>query len=605
MANPQIRYSIFPSNPEAHLFEVRCTVDNPDPWGQAFSLPTWIPGSYLIREFAKHVVRIRAHSGHKLLRMVKLDKNTWQVEPFDGPVTVTMEVYAWDLSVRGAHLDTTHGFFNGPSVFLKVGDREHEPVEVEILPPKGAKYRNWGVATAMRRKGARPYLFGTFEAANYDELIDHPVEMGTFELATFKAAGVQHDIAITGRHRTDMRRLTKDLKTLCETQIAFFGMPAPMDRYVFLVTAVGEGYGGLEHRASTALICSRNDLPHEGMDKPTSGYRTFLGLASHEYFHTWNVKRIKPAAFTPYDLERENYTTLLWAFEGFTSYYDDLLLVRAGLMPRNTYLDTLGRNITTLLRTSGRKKQTVAESSFDAWIKYYRSDENTPNAGVSYYGKGSLVALGLDLLIRDQTGGRKSLDDVMRALWKRYGMKGIGVPEDGIEKTAEQVTGLKLKRFFDQAVRSTTDLPLQKLLATVGVDMALRTPRSGVDRRERKPTRAETAAGRGVALGIRTGTEGGNVRITHVLDGGAAQKAGLASGDLVIAMDGLRVTPDQFESHVSRYRAGETIVLHTFRRDELNVVNVTLAATKPDAWSLTVNEDKEGARARKRWLGAD
>ena len=605
MNKPQIRYSIFPSNPEAHLFEVRCTVDNPDPWGQIFTMPTWIPGSYLIREFAKHVVRIRAQNGRKQLRLVKLEKNAWQVEPFDGPVTVTIEVYAWDLSVRGAHLDTTHGFFSGAAVFLQVEGRDDEAVEVDILPPKGAKYRNWGVATAMKRKGAKPYLFGTYEAANYDELIDHPVEMGTFELATFKAGGVQHDIAITGRHRADMRRLTKDLKTLCETQIEFFGMPAPMDYYVFLVTAVGDGYGGLEHRASTALICSRNDLPQEGMGKPTGGYRTFLGLASHEYFHTWNVKRIKPAAFTPYDLQRENYTTLLWAFEGLTSYYDDLLLVRSGLMSRSTYLETLGRNVTSLLRTSGRKKQTVAESSFDAWIKYYRADENMPNAGVSYYGKGSLIGLSLDLLIRNQTNGRKSLDDVMRALWKRYGMKGIGVPEDGIEKTAEQVTGLKLKRFFDQAVRSTVDLPLQKLLVTVGVDMALRPPRSGVDRRERKPTRAELAADRGVALGIRTGSEGGNVRITHVLDGGAAQKSGLSSGDVVIAMDGLRVTLENFEGQIARYKAGQTVTLHTFRRDELHVVDVTLAAAKPDAWSLSVNDNAAGARNRKRWLHTD
>ena len=605
MNKPQIRYSIFPGNPEAHLFEVRCTVDNPDPWGQIFTMPTWIPGSYLIREFAKHVVRIRAQNGRKQLRLVKLEKNAWQVEPFDGPVTVTIEVYAWDLSVRGAHLDTTHGFFSGAAVFLQVEGRDDEAVEVDILPPKGAKYRNWGVATAMKRKGAKPYLFGTYEAANYDELIDHPVEMGTFELATFKAGGVQHDIAITGRHRADMRRLTKDLKTLCETQIEFFGMPAPMDYYVFLVTAVGDGYGGLEHRASTALICSRNDLPQEGMGKPTGGYRTFLGLASHEYFHTWNVKRIKPAAFTPYDLQRENYTTLLWAFEGLTSYYDDLLLVRSGLMSRSTYLETLGRNVTSLLRTSGRKKQTVAESSFDAWIKYYRADENMPNAGVSYYGKGSLIGLSLDLLIRNQTNGRKSLDDVMRALWKRYGMKGIGVPEDGIEKTAEQVTGLKLKRFFDQAVRSTVDLPLQKLLVTVGVDMALRPPRSGVDRRERKPTRAELAADRGVALGIRTGSEGGNVRITHVLDGGAAQKSGLSSGDVVIAMDGLRVTLENFEGQIARYKAGQTVTLHTFRRDELHVVDVTLAAAKPDAWSLSVNDNAAGARNRKRWLHTD
>ena len=604
MKTPQIRYSIFPANPEAHLFELRCTVDNPDPWGQVFSLPAWIPGSYLIREFAKHVVRIRAQSGRKPLRMVKLDKNTWQVEPFDGPVTVTMEVYAWDLSVRGAHLDTTHGFFNGPSVFLRVEGRDEDPVEVEILPPKGAKYRNWGVATAMKRKGARPYLFGTYEATNYDELIDHPVEMGTFELATFRAAGVQHDIAITGRHRTDMRRLTKDLKALCETQIGFFGTPAPMDRYVFLVTAVGDGYGGLEHRASTALLCSRNDLPHEGMDKPGSGYRTFLGLVSHEYFHTWNVKRIKPAAFTPYNFNVENYTTLLWAFEGFTSYYDDLLLVRAGLMPRNTYLETLGRNITNLLRVAGRKKQTVAESSFDAWIKYYRSDENTPNAGVSYYLKGSLIALSLDLLIREQTGGRKSLDHVMRALWKKYGMKGMGVPEDGIEQLAEQVSGLKLKRFFDQAIRSTADLPLQKLLASVGVDMQQRPARPGTDRRD-QAAKKEQPAPRGAALGVRTGKEGGDVKLSQVFDGGAAQKAGLAAGDIVIAIDGLRVTPENFDAMLGRHRPGETVPVHAFRRDELHVLDVTLAAATAHDWTLTFNENQAAARARRRWLGTD
>ncbi len=597
MKTPSIRYAIVPSNPEAHLFEVRCTVHNPDPWGQVFSLPTWIPGSYLIREFARHVVRISAQSGRKVLGIVKLDKNTWHVDPADGPVTVTMEVYAWDLSVRGAHLDTTHGFFNGPSVFLKVDGREEEPVEVEILPPKGAKYRNWGVATAMRRKGAKAYLFGTYEAANYDELIDHPVEMGTFELATFRAGGVQHDIAITGQQRADMRRLTRDLKTLCENQIEFFGKPAPMDRYVFLVTAIGDGYGGLEHRASTALVCSRNDLPHESMDAPTSGYRTFLGLASHEYFHTWNVKRIKPAVFTPYDLDRENYTTLLWAFEGFTSYYDDLLLVRAGLMPHDTYLETLGKNISALLRTGGRKKQTVAESSFDAWIKYYRADENMPNAGVSYYLKGSLIALGLDLLIREQTDGRKSLDHVMRALWKKYGMKSIGVPEDGIEQVAEQVSGLKLKRFFDQAVRSTADLPLQKLLASVGVDMQHGPARSAASAKNSKKDSGATA------LGVRTGKESGDLKLSHVLDGGAAQKAGLAAGDILIAIDGLRVTPEKFDAMLGRYRAGDTVPVHAFRRDELHVMEVTLAAAIPDDWTLTVNDNPAAARARKRWLG--
>src|SRR5581483_4613820 len=333
----------------------------------------------------------------------------------------------------GAHLDTTHAFFNGPSVFLKVEGREDDPCEVEILPPKGARYRSWRVATAMRRKDAGPNGFGTYRADNYDELIDHPVEIGAFTLPAFRACGVPHGVALTGRHRADMDRLCRDLKVLCETQIRFFGEPAPMDRYLFLVTAVGEGYGGLEHRSSTALLCSRDDLPQKGVAEVTNGYRTFLGLASHEYFHTWNVKRIRPAAFSPYDLNRESYTTLLWAFEGITSYYDDLLLVRSGLITRDAYLELLGKAVTSVLRAPGRLKQTVEESSFDAWIKYYRQDENAPNAMVSYYVKGGLVALCLDLLIRSETQGRRSLDRVMRALWKRYGQKGVGIPEDGIE----------------------------------------------------------------------------------------------------------------------------------------------------------------------------
>ncbi|HKQ24557.1 MAG TPA: M61 family metallopeptidase [Burkholderiales bacterium] len=598
-----ILYSIFPSSPEAHLFEVRCTVSDPDPAGQKFSLPTWIPGSYLIREFAKNVVRIRAQSGRKQVPLVKLDKNTWQVAPTEGPVTVTMEVYAWDLSVRGAHLDTTHAFFNGPSVFPKVQGRESDPCEVEILPPKGARYRNWRIATAMSRKGAKPYGFGTYQAINYDELIDHPVEIGTFTLATFKACGVPHDIAITGRHRADMNRLCRDLKTLCETQIRFFGEPAPMERYVFLVTAVGEGYGGLEHRASTALLCSRDELPQKGVEEVTNSYRTFLGLCSHEYFHTWNVKRIKPAAFAPYDLDIENYTTLLWAFEGITSYYDDVFLVRSGLISRDAYLESVAKSITSVLRGSGRKKQTVAESSFDAWIKYYRQDENAPNAVVSYYVKGGLVALCLDLLVREQTGGRKSLDHVMRALWKRHGLKGIGVEEDGIERLAEEVTGLKLKRFFDQALRTTSDLPLEKLLTGVGVDMELRRPESSADKGGKRSTKPATALTRLADLGVRTTDSCGDLKVTHVLDGGAAQKAGLAAGDTIIALDELRVTPKNFDGRLGSFRPGETVQVHAFRRDELLVLNMTLAAPPAHTCVLSVSSDRTATTFRRRWLG--
>ena len=610
MAN--IHYRIVPIRPEAHLFEVGCTVADPDPEGQCFALPAWIPGSYLVRDFARHIVTIRAQSGSsgrgKSLALEKLDKHTWRCEPTAGPITLTCEVYAWDLSVRGAHLDATHAFFNGTSVFLRVLGKEDRRCDVEIAPPPAvgpnrARYRRWEVATALKRKRAPQWGFGLYTAADYDELIDHPVELGSFSRKTFYAKRVLHEIVITGRHRADMSRLARDMKRICEAQIDFFGAPAPMDRYVFLITAVGEGYGGLEHRASTALMCSRKDLPTPGMKEPTEAYRSFLGLVSHEYFHTWNVKRIKPAAFTPYDLNRENHTTLLWAFEGLTSYYDDLMLVRSGLLSKDKYLETLARNITQLLRAPGRKKQSVTDSSFDAWTKYYRQDENSTKSIVSYYGKGSLVGLCLDLHIRRSTGGRKSLDDVMLALWKKHGKTGLGVAEDGIERLAEAVTKLKLKRLFDRWLRSTAELPLADLLASHGVELALRPAQSEGDKGGLGPVKSASLPVRAV-VGARGNAAAGEFRLTHVLEGGAAQTAGLSAGDVVAAVDGIRIGTGGMEAALAGRKPGESLQVHAFRRDELMVFTLVLGAPQADTCVLSVTEDKnaEARRLRTRWL---
>jgi predicted metalloprotease with PDZ domain len=595
-----IHYSIFPSSPEAHLFAVSCTVAEPDPGGQQFSLPAWIPGSYLLREFARHVVRVRARSGRNEIPIAKLNKNTWVAEPCAGPLTIEYEVYAFDLSVRGAYLDTTRGFFNGTCVFMRVHGAEELRHEVELRRPQGTAYRKWRVATAMPRAGADSYAFGRYAADNYDELIDHPVELGEFSLATFRAAGVPHDIVISGRHDCDMKRLARDLKKLCETQIAFWG-EAPMKRYVFLVLALGDGYGGLEHRASTSLVCSRDSLPRADTPATDEKYTTFLGLCSHEYFHTWNVKRIKPEAFTPYDLDHESHTTLLWAFEGITSYYDDLMLVRAGLISRDAYLELLSKTMTQVQRGSARLKQSVAESSFDAWTKFYRQDENAPNSIVSYYSKGSLIALSLDLLICQKTEGRRSLDHVMRILWKRYGRIGKGVPEDGVEQVAEQVTGVNLRRFFDSAVHGTEELPLARLLKYVGVDLQLRPAESASDRGGK--SKKTEGAGKRVELGIRTRTNGNEINISHVLDDGSAQRAGLSAGDVLVAVDDLRVTSSNLEELLSRHRAGEHVRLHAFRRDELMLFDVTLAAPPRDTVTLTVLEDHSHDKARRAWLG--
>ncbi len=592
-----LRYRITPLRPEAHLFEVVLTIAEPAATGQRVALPAWIPGSYMIREFSRNIVTIEASSRGKPVALTKLDKNTWAADRCEGALAIRCEIYAWDLSVRAAHLDQTHGFFNGTSVFLRVPGFEDGPHEVEILPPKGRAYAGWKVATTLPCvRGTALHGFGLYRADNYDELVDHPVEMGDFKLLKFSACGVPHEMAITGKHDCDTRRLADDLKKICETQIRFFhGRNAgpkqvPFKRYVFQTMAVGDGYGGLEHRASTALICNRNDLPHAGMEGVPEGYRTFLGLCSHEYFHTWNVKRIKPAAFAPYDLTQENYTRLLWAFEGFTSYYDDLMLVRTGVIDEPAYLGLLAKTIQGVLRGSGRLKQTVAESSFDAWTKYYRQDENAPNAIVSYYTKGSLVALCLDLLLRSRSEGSLSLDDVMRHLWRHYGAhfetRGTGVPEDGLFKAAIAVApGMKrvLERFFDAAVNGTGDLPLKAMLGGMGLELA-------IDKGS-KP-----------ALGARTAAAGDGVRLTHVLDYGGAQAAGLSAGDVVIAIDGIKVSNGTLDALLARRKLGATIHVHAFRRDELIEREVRLGHPEL-AVELKAAKDASPAtvRLRRAW----
>ena len=591
-----IHYTIVPKDLAAHLYAVTVTVNQPDPIGQCFSLPAWIPGSYMIREFARNIVQISAESDGKKIGLSKLDKHTWIADECEGVLTVRYEVYAWDLSVRTAHLDQTHGFFNGSSVFLRVEDREDSVHIVDIQKPQGSDYDKWRVATAMRQLKARRYGFGTYIASNYDELIDHPVELGTFALATFRAHGVQHDVVFTGRvPNLDLPRLTADLTKICEAQIAFFepkNKRAPVDRYVFMTMVVADGYGGLEHRASTALICSRADLPVRGQPEMSDGYRTFLGLCSHEYFHTWNVKRIKPAAFVPYDLAIENYTPLLWLFEGFTSYYDDLMLLRSGVINAPAYLKLVGKTINSVLRGSGRRKQSVAESSFDAWLKYYRQDENASNAIVSYYTKGSLVALALDLTIRAETRGGKSLDDVMLALWQQYGRdfyqdgkEGRGVDEADLDALFDSVTGLKLQRVLDRWVRGTEDIPLAKLLAPFGIVL-------NDDRKNGKP-----------GLGMRTARDGNDCKIAAIYETGAAHRAGLSAGDVLVAIDGLRVNANNLDVLLGRYRIGDKIGIHAFRRDELLMFTATVAAPDAPAVSLAT-EDKPVAavRLRQAWL---
>ena len=587
--NPAIAYSIVGHDLAAHLFHVTLTVDAPAPDGQIFALPAWIPGSYMIREFSRNIVRIRAESNGEPVALTKLDKHSWQAasqkDPLKtgpSPLTLHYEVYAWDLSVRAAHLDQNHAFFNGTSVFLRVLGQEDLPHVVDIQRPADEAAQTWRVATSLPELKAKRYGFGTYIAADYDELIDHPVEQGDFALATFKAHGIPHDIVISGRvPNLDLARLSADLKKICETQIAFFepkSKQAPMNRYVFMTLAVGDGYGGLEHRASTALICARADLPSTTATSKdiSDGYLQYLGLCSHEYFHTWNVKRIKPAAFAPYNLQVENYSPLLWLFEGFTSYYDDLMLVRAGVIAEPAYFKLLGKTIASVLRGSGRTKQSVADSSFDAWGKYYRQDENAPNAIISYYTKGSLIGLALDLSIRAKTGGKKSLDDVMRALWQRYGRDfynggGRGVTPAEVEALFDEISGGRFKPFFDKYIRGTEDVPLAKMLAPFGVKYS-------DERKTSKPS-----------LDANIGRDGNDCKLSSVHENGAAHLAGLSAGDLLVAIDGLRVTATNLETLLSRYGVGSDVEVHAFRRDELMTFSMTLQGDRVPGITLALD----------------
>jgi len=599
-----IQYQIQPIAPEAHIFGVELTISDPDPSGQQLTLPAWIPGSYMIRDFARNIVTLEASCNGEKVVAEKQDKQTWLCEPCNGDLVVTYQVYAWDLSVRSAHLDDSHGYFNGTSVFLKVKGREHEPCDVEIVQPDGDGYKEWRLATTLPRKGAKHLGFGSYQASSYDELIDNPVEMGSFSHGVFDIYGTPHEIAITGRHGCDMERLCRDLKLVCQTHVDMFGELPQMERYLFQVMAVGDGYGGLEHRSSTSLICKRSDLPQSWVEEVTEGYRQFLGLCSHEYFHLWNIKRIRPAAFKDSDLSSEAYSRLLWFFEGVTSYYDDLALVRSGFIDAESYLDLLGQTATRVMRGSGRLKQTVEESSFDAWTKFYKQDENAPNSIVSYYTKGALIALALDLTMRRDSRGEKSLDDLMRAIWRNHGKPDIGVSETDIELLAGKVYGLDLAPFFDQALRGTKDLPLEELLDTVAVGYELHSStgakeKGGLKKGDAKPLRPTAN------LGVLHKSDAAGVKLTAVMDTGPAVESGLAAGDVLIAIDGIKVNSENLDQLLGAAKIGTTVHIHAFRRDELRRFEVEMRPSEPNTCYLSLLEEngQEQESGQQAWLG--
>ena len=565
-----------------HQFRVTMTLRAPAN-EQGLSLPVWIPGSYLVREFARHLSGIEARQGPRSVRLEQTDKARWLAHcAGNTPLQVSYRVYAFDTSVRAAFLDDERAFFNGTSLCLRAEGHEAAPHRIELagLP------RDWQVATAMAPVPGRTRVY---EAADYDEAVDHPFEMGAFWRGAFEARGVPHEFVVAGAHAPfDGERLLADAQRICEAQIALWhgrGAKArlPFERYVFALNTVEEGRGGLEHRASTALLAPRRGLPRSGMGTLSEPYVDLLGLISHEYFHAWNVKRMRPSDFTRYDYTRENNTRLLWFFEGFTSYYDDLMLLRCGAIDAPRYLALLAKTINGVLATPGRFVQSLAQASFDAWIKFYRPDENTPNATVSYYAKGALVGLALDLQLREADA---SLDALMRTLWKAT--NGGPLDEAQILQAVEAAAGSALARDLSQWVHGTQDPPLQHLLQGAGV--SVQTEATGL------------AAGLGLRL-----SEGpiSGVQVKSVLADSPAARAGINVGDEVLAVDGWRIRRiDEALQWSTRDRPLELLLVRDQRLRTLTVVPDPRSPLRQQ-WRLGLDERASAAALKRRraWLG--
>jgi len=573
-----IRYRIELHDLHAHQYRVTLTVPQPAA-EQRLSLPVWIPGSYMVREFARHLSNLEARQGRRSVPLQQLDKTTWKAACRSGAaLTLSYLVYAFDTSVRTAFLDNARGFFNGTSLCLRVEGREAEPHAVTL----GGLPRGWSVATAMKGDGDKGYV-----AADYDELVDHPFEIGRFWRGAFEACGVSHEFVVAGAWPGwDAVRLVADARRVCETQISFWHgkrkAKPPFDRYLFMLNAVDDGYGGLEHRASTALICARRDLPRAGQAGPSEGYLTLLGLISHEYFHNWNVKRLRPRELARIDYARENHTPLLWFFEGFTSYYDDLLLLRAGLIDASRYLNLITKTLNGVAATPGRQVQSVAEASFDAWVKYYRSDENTPNVTVSYYAKGSLAALALDLTLRRE--GRGTLDEVMRRLWQAS--RGGPIDEGDIAAALREVGGRAYTKELAAWVHGTGELPLSPLLEAAGV--AQRT----------SPAAFTAALGLRLSEGVVSG-----VQVKSVLSGSAAARAGVSAGDELLAVDRWRIR--RLDDAQQWLASGRPFELLLARDQRVLALRVQPDAAPQSSLALVLADKPAPAAAalRRGWLG--
>lgn len=580
-----VKFRISAPEPGTHFFHVEATIHGlADVAHVDVRLPVWTPGSYLVREYAQHVHGMRASGEDQRVRQArKEDKSTWRIDCRDtNSVMLSYDVYAHDLGVRNNHLDGSHGFVTPTATFVHPVGRLSDAVGLEVAPPEG-----WEVYCPLAREG-RDY----FEAEDFDALYDAPIEMGRdLESFEFEACGKVHQMVFWGRGNWSEERLARDLPKIVEANASIFGGDVPYKQYLTITLLTDSLYGGLEHRDSTALMYPRHKFESGkgSLDAPVTdeGYLDYLTLFAHEHFHAWHVKRIRPEVLGPFEYEKENYTRDIWTIEGITSYYQELAVLRAGIVKPETFLKTLAGRIHRLESLPGRRVRSLEEAGFDAWIRLYRPHESNLNVDINYYLKGQIVTMLLDILIRTETRGESSFDDVLRLLWQQYsGDKGY--PEGGLETIIEEVTGVDMMEFFELYIRGTEDLNYSDVLEGIGLELK----REYEDENPRP------------WIGVQSESKEGRCVVKSVSTEGPAA-ATMYPGDEIVAINGWKVDGANLEERLRLAGIGSVARVHVFRRDELVPSTVQVERKPHDKYTLIVrdNAPDEALEILEAWIG--
>lgn len=574
-AQEKISFEISFVEPQAHYVEVKMEIMGNSGDQIDLKMPVWAPGSYLIREFPKNVEGFMAKGDGETLAFSKINKNTWRIHRNKSKkIEVHYRVYAFELSVRTSFVDATHAFLSPTGIFMYVDNMISHPAEITILP-----YSSWEkISTGLQTMAGKKNVF---YAPNFDVLFDSPIEVGNQDIFSFIAEGVEHEVVMVGGGNYNSARLKEDIAKIVREETKIFG-ENPNKRYVFIVHNQSSGGGGLEHLNSTVLGASREAYNKE------NGYLNFLGLVSHEYFHLWNVKRLRPENLGPFNYDAENYTSDLWIAEGFTAYYDNLVLLRAGFLDEDAYLRVLAGDITTVENRPGNLIQSLSESSFDAWIKQYRPNENSLNTTVTYYSKGALIGMLLDLSILHATKGRSGLDAVMKAMYEQYYLKeDRGYTRSEFIKMAEKIAGVSLQDIF-RYVDVAQPIDYNQYLLYAGLEL--------ID--VKKDTEK-------AFLGLKTVNQGGRIVISSVFRGHGAWNGGLNVDDEIIAVNGDRLgTIDDLDRIIEAAKPNDQLTILISRDGILQQLSVTLTKNDTKSYFIMPLENASPAQiaVRKAWL---